>query len=277
MDKFAPVPGWENYQWKEKQKVPTVAYKPNLDVPLIVSTKKVAKGIVYYTDNRLEPFINEPVQKYLVKARSNGISNIISMALKEKTTFADSNFSMPDFERCYLTMFKQILLGLEICDTDIVFLCEHDVIYHPSHFDFIPPRKDLYYYNENVYQINTETGKTVYWRAKRVSQLCAYRDLLLKHYQRRVQIVEEKGFTMRMGFEPGTHNRDERIDDYKAEGWFGEFPNLDLKHGKNLTRSKWSPKDFRNKKNCVDWKDVDDEIPGWGKPQINIKEFLNGV
>jgi hypothetical protein len=89
-------------------------------------------------------------------------------------------------------------------------------------------------------------------------------------------MVEENGFTMKMGFEPGTHNRAERVDDYKAEGWFSEFPNLDLKHGKNLTRAKWSPADFRNKKNCIDWKDVEEPIPGWGKPQNQFKEFING-
>ena len=50
-------------------------------------------------------------------------------------------------------MFKQILAGLEALDTDIVFFCEHDVLYYPSHFDFRPLKKDVIYYNTNVWKV----------------------------------------------------------------------------------------------------------------------------
>lgn len=293
LEKFWPVPGWTEEDFTKLKGIDLSTPRKekedgskhiSISVPIHgrVDTRNrdrsnnstISKGVVYYTDNCLPDYINKPVQEHLLKARANGISQLISSGLKEKTEFADFNFYMPYHERSFLTMFKQILVGIEHCETDIIFLCEHDVVYHPSHFDFTPLKNDIYYYNENVYQINCETGKTVYWRAKRCSQLCAYRDLLLKHYRKRVAMVEANGFTMRMGFEPGTHKREERVDDYKAEGWFSEFPNLDLKHGKNLTRCKWSQKDFRNKKNCIDWKDVNDGIPGWGNPVNRFKEFL---
>lgn len=288
IDKFSPVPGWEDYQWKETKEFShgannndVILHSVDNSVPDSrdenrAGNRKKTKGIVYYTDNRAPKDIHSVVRQSLLKARANGISHVVTSGISEKPDFGDFSFYMPEFERCYLTMFKQMLAGIENCHADIIFLCEHDVIYHPSHFNFTPCRDDVYCYNENVYQINTETGKTVYWRAKRASQLCAFRDLLVEHYRKRVAIVEEQGFTMRMGFEPGTHRRAERVDDYGSESWISPYPNLDLKHGKNLTRAKWSPLDFRNKKNCIEWKDVKDEIPGWGKPQNRFKEFLNG-
>lgn len=274
IDKFSPVPDWGPQERKAKHGnnlLPPDQHRENIIISdsnrggVGVGDKVVSKGIVYYTDNRIPQTIEKPIQDHLLKARANGVSQIVSIALKKATTFGDLNLAMPDFERGFLTMFKQILIGIENCDSDIIFLAEHDCAYHPSHFKFSPPKDDIYYYNENVYQINSQTGKTVYFRAKRASQLCGYREHLLRHYRKRVELVEKNGFTMKMGFEPGTHRRDARVDDYKSDSWRSEFPNIDIKHGKNLTRAKWSPKDFRSQRNCVDWQDVEGEIPGWGK------------
>ena len=55
-------------------------------------------------------------------------------------------------------MFKQILSALEAQDTDIVYFCEHDVLYDPSHFEFTPPKKDVWYYNVNVWKLDANTG-----------------------------------------------------------------------------------------------------------------------
>ena len=37
-------------------------------------------------------------------------------------------------QRGIVTMFRQILAGLEALDTEYAFCVEHDVLYHPSHF-----------------------------------------------------------------------------------------------------------------------------------------------
>ena len=72
-----------------------------------------------------------------------------------------------------------------------------------------------------------------------------------------------------MGFEPGTHGRAERVDDYKSERWESEFPNIDIRHAKNLTKAKWKPEDYRNKRYASGWQETWD-IPGWGK----FREFF---
>lgn len=232
IDKFAPIPGWPH---KEAGK----------------------KGIVYYTDNKLRMKIARHV-----RGQIQGMElPVVSVSLKPLDLGKNIRLTL---KRGYLTMFKQILAGLEASTAEIVFFCEHDVLYHPSHFDFTPPKKDVFYYNENVWKLNFKTGHALHYDCKQTSGLCAYRELLLKHYRKRVKLVEKNGYTQRMGFEPGTHNRKERVDDYKAESWKSKYPNVDIRHDNNLSPTRWKKEQFRNQRYTKDWKESD-TIPGWGK------------
>ncbi len=236
--KFWPVPGWTQ---DDLEKLTP------------------SKAIIYYTDNRLNSDMMAACQCYLKQAL-NG-RKLISVSLKP-IDFGD-NITL-DLERGYLTMFKQILTGLEACESDIVFLAEHDVLYHPSHFDFTPSDKAKVYYNTNVWHLRQSDSHALYYTAKRTSQLCAYRDTLIKHYRERVRRVESEGFSRKMGFEPASHSRTERVDDLKSDTWQSEYPNVDIKHKHNLTPARWNQDDFRDKRNCQDWLEAD-EIPYWGK------------
>ena len=60
--------------------------------------------------------------------------------------------------------------------------------------------------------------------------------MLIEHYRERVRRVEKDGFSRKIGFEPASHGRKERIDDLKSNTWVSEHPNIDIKHGKNLNR-----------------------------------------
>ena len=113
-------------------------------------------------------------------------------------------------------------------------------------------------------------GHAIYYDAKRAHQICAYRDILVEHYRKRVERVEKDGFSNKIGFEPGSHGRKERIDDLKSDVWVSKYPNIDIKHGHNLTSARWSQEKFRDKRSCQNWKDGD-EIPYWGK----TKDILN--
>ena len=221
------------------------------------------KGIVFYTDNLLDHNIADRVQKQLLFIKNKLNIPIISVSLKPMR-FGDKNITLA-LERGYLTMFKQMLCGLENSDADVIFFCEHDVLYHLSHFDFIPQQNNIYYYNLNVWKLDIKTGKTVRVDdCKQISGLCANRDLLLAHYKERVKRVETGGFSREMGFEPGTHGRKEKIDDYKAEGWSSEFPNIDIRHKGNLTHTRWNPEQFKNKRFTKGWIETNGKyIPGW--------------
>ncbi len=167
----------------------------------------------------------------------------------------------------YLTMAQQILLGLERATADVIFFCEHDVLYHPSHFDFIPPREDVIYYNTNVWRVRYPDGHALYCNnLKQLSGLVAYRQTLLTHYRHRVELLEryikENGmerlasYVRAMGFEPGTHKRAERVDDLTSDVYQSAYPNLDLRHEGNLTPSRWKKEEFRNKQYTDGWTEL---------------------
>ena len=174
-------------------------------------------------------------------------------------------------------MFKQILAGLKELDTDIVFFAEHDVLYHLSHFDFIPPEKDKFYYNTNVWKLRLEDGHAIRTDfCQQTSGLCAYRDLLLEHYEKRVKLVEENGFTRKMGFEPGTHGRGERVDDYKSGNWESKSPNIDIRHSQTLTPSRWNKDQFRSQRYTKGWQETE-KVPGWEYNEGQFEEFLHEI
>jgi hypothetical protein len=228
-------------------------------------------GVVYYSDCLPQEAI---LQASRASIEASGLP-IVAVTLR-RIDWPAANNLMLDAERGYLTMFRQILAGLEALDTDNVFLCEHDVLYHPSHFDFAPPRDDCYYYNVNTWKVDVQTGRAITYVTKQTSGLCARRRLLINHYVRRVERVEREGFSRRQGFEPGSHRRQERIDDIPSDVWRSEFPNLDIRHDRNLTSTRWSPEQFRDQRNCQGWQEAD-EVPGWGVTKGRMAEIFAGV
>jgi glycosyltransferase involved in cell wall biosynthesis len=133
LDKFWPVPGWSD---EEREKITNAGKE---FYAKRTQPKSIKKGLVYYTDNRLDPTIMKAVQDNLVKCCPD--YEIISVSL-EPIDFG-KNIVLNE-KRGYLTMFKQILAGLEASSADIVFLVEHDVLYSKEHFDFIPPKDDVF-------------------------------------------------------------------------------------------------------------------------------------
>jgi len=277
VEKFWPVYGWTDEDLATLKKAESPSHDTKDASPKTASIKPVktadgkpTKGIVYYTDNRPDPAIMKACQKQLEKS---GLP-IVSVSLKPMK-FGNQNIVL-DLERGNLTMFKQILAGLEASTADIIFFTEHDVLYDQSHFKFDPPLHNVFYYNQNAWRVDAESGHALFHYSSATSGLCAYRELLLEHYRKRVQMVEESGFSRRMGYEPGTNRRKERVDDHTSEVWMSELPNIDIRHGKNLTRSRWSKDQFRNQKYTKGWKESN-EVPGWGITEGKFTELLNGL
>lgn len=215
-------------------------------------------GAVYYTDGRLAEGIRTAVAEQL--SRALGARPLVKVGLVG--TKADVDILI-DAERGPLTMFRQILMGLLMLDTEWAALVEHDVLYHESHF-MVPGDADHYWYNTHTWKVNAQNGKAVTYDTCQTSGLIANRQLLIKHYDKRIARVLAKGFSRRMGFEPGSHNREERVDDIKAKTWTSPYPNIDIRHTTNLTPSRWRQKDFRDQRNCRNWKESDvRNIIGW--------------
>lgn len=237
--KFWPVPGWtEN------------------DLAALEGT--VTKGILYYTNNRAPVKVARRVQKQL---ESIGLP-ITSVSQKPMPHFG-RNIHMK-LESGSGSMFRQILAGLEAMTEDVVYFAEHDVLYHPSHFDFTPIDRDTFYYNENVWFYRLSDGHCLHYDAKQLSGLVGYREQLITHFRERIELIEKEGFSRRMGYEPMTHGRVQWKYMYKAEGFMSECPNVDIKHDNNLVGQRWSKDQFRNQKYTKGWTEAG-EVPCWGK------------
>lgn len=255
LNKFAPVPEWD-YEVKEAKAKPS-------------------KGVVYYTHNEGDEKILESCRSQIKKGIKE--KHIVSVSLK--SIKFGHNIVLNEAPG-YLTMAKQILAGLEASKAEVIFFCEHDVLYHPSHFDFVPPRMDVIYYNTNVWRVRASDGHALYVNGlQQLSGLCAYRETLIKHYRERVRLlsvrlvedgVEDYGKYVRaMGFEPGTHHRAERVDDLTSDSYQSKYPNIDIRHEGNLTPSRWRKDQFRNQRFTQGWTEST-TVPGWD----NIKYLL---
>ena len=170
-------------------------------------------------------------------------------------------------------MYKQILTALENIDTDIVFFCEHDVLYHPSHFDFTPPDRNVWYYDSNYWFLRLPDGFAISYDCSPLSGLCVYRDIAIKHYKERIALIKKDNFktysVYQIGFEPMTHHRIKWENSYEFKTYKSSSPSIDISHGANVTRKCWSQDLFRRKP--TNWQEGDiDHITGWD----NVKRLL---
>ncbi len=245
------------------------------------------RGIIFYTDNEAISNIRESVQVNLKAIAKDRNLPIVCSSLKWRMTFGDKNIYFPSLKRSPVSQFKQILGALEHSDSDIIFFCEADILYHPSHFDYVPPTNDAYYYNTNVWKVWINEGIATRTDVNmQLSGLCARHDLMLGHYQRRIakimqnqkdtlalgKKVNNEGYSKHMGYEPGAHMKPRGVDEYPMIPWQSEYPILDLRHDNNITKGKRHLKDFHDKRWYKGWTESD-EIPYWGKVSDIIKEY----
>jgi len=233
------------------------------------------KGIIYYTDNRIEGTIIETAKKYI---EASGLP-IVSCSLKPINL--GQNIVLEGRVRGYLTMILQILTALETSTAKYVFFCEHDVLYHKSHFDFIPPKDNVYYYNVNNWRWNYPKNRAIsYDKLTSLSGLCVNREFAIKHYKKRLELIRKKGWdkdkskdpiwARKMGHEPGVKSkRQSSFKDNDYEIRKSKYPNIDIRHNKTYSPPKVTLESFKHKPNS--WRETTlDNIDGW-----NLKELFN--
>lgn len=195
-----------------------------------------------------------------------------------------TNICITDRLRSYPTMLLQIVTALENLDTDYVFFLEHDVLYAKEHFDFTPPRDDIFYYNVNNYRwyVKEEFAIT-YDGLHSLSMLCCNRKLALDHFRARLKWVEEQGFDKQrsreprygrvFGYEPGTKKkRKGGFSDEDFERWRSEMPNIDLRHRHCFSQPKTHKEDFKHVPE--DFTEVPiDSIPYWNLRDLYTNWF----
>jgi hypothetical protein len=246
--------------------------------------KQILKGAIYYTANRINNPIKDAVRHFL---NESGI-HITSCALKP-IRFGDIRIVLEGRQPSYPTYLYQITAALEACPAKYVFFTENDVLYSKSHFDFTPPRDDIFYYNNNVWRWKLHDFKLItYDKMRPLSCLAVNREFALKHYKMRVKKMEEIGldeFRSReprmgrvFGYEPGTKaKRRGGFSDDVCEVWQSENPNIDIRHNRTFTSIKCDKKDFKNVPE--NWREVSiDEVPYWNLREVfpeGMKEHCN--
>lgn len=234
----------------------------------------MTKGIIYYTDNRLGEPLFSVCQKQILKS---GLP-IISVSLKP-IDFG-KNFVL-DLQPGFITMLRQIEKALEESEADYVFFCEHDCLYPTSHFDFTPPKDNIFYYNANVWRWKYMDNLAIsYDRLISLSSLCVNRKFALEHYNRRLKKIKdlkleadkrrEPQWARRWGYEPGTKKiKRGGFSDDDFETWRSKEPIIDIRHGRTFSQSKVTLDSFVHLP--TNWRETTlDKISGW-----NFRELFN--
>lgn len=198
IEKFAPVPGWEIY---------------------LSDDYKAPRVIIYYTDHHIEESLGQIVRKQLAKAATN----IPIISVSHKPLNFGKNICTGVKPRSNLNIYEQIYAGLKAApEGSIIYLCEHDVIYHTSHFAFLPKHDDQLYYNQN--RFHWGIGQPNYLPARGkwpLSQLVARREFLLKEIEK----------ILATGEMPST------VINRRTRSFTSAKPNVDIRHGKNFSKN----------------------------------------
>jgi hypothetical protein len=236
------------------------------------------KTIIYLTDNTLDPVIAAKCREKLIEAA--GDNPIISVS--QEPVDLGRNICVGKIGRSWMSLQRQLLAGLEAATTKYVAIAEHDCLYTKEHFNWIPPRDDVFYYNHNFWLLwfsNNHPelkGMYSYWPKRFcLSQLICNRDLLKASTNERIALLQD-GYHIVKGLfgagEPGVcdriamgklENSPERptqlqeytkgcLTEYESKSFMTETPNVDIRHNSNFT----GPKRGKNRTYS---------IPYWGK------------
>jgi len=227
-------------------------------------------GCIYYTDFHVDPKIQSICLEQL--KRSFG-GEIVSVSLGKPLDLG-MNIVIENEERSYPTMALQILTALKASTSEYVFFCEHDILYHPSHFDFVPPKDDIYYYNVHNWRWEYPKDRAItYDGLTSLSSLCCNRDLAIRHYKYRLKLIERWGldkirsreprWARKFGYEPGTklRRRGGVTNEEHVKRW-AEHPNVDIRHAKTFSKPKVTLDSFKHLP--TDFREVTlDKIEEW--------------
>lgn len=207
--------------------------------------------IIYYTDNTLPPWLRNRCYQELVKAAQG--KRIISVS--QKPLPWEDNIVIDGLNRSHLSLFTQAITGVYEAKTKYVAMAEHDCMYTPEHFEWVPTDDSIFWYNINHYLAYLELDKYAYVRRKPMSQLICTKEMFIPAVEEKIHMLKT-GFEIRKGqpgaCEPGVCDNRKAFQAAKsawwnsmkdvgkekqwtAKGFATKLPNLDIRHGKNFS------------------------------------------
>ncbi len=235
--------------------------------------------IIYLTDNTLDETLAEACRKHL----SNAAREIPIVSVSQKPLSFGENICVGELGRSWMSLYAQLLAGLEATKTEAVVVAEHDCLYSPEHLSWTPPRADTFYYNHHHYLVQWGgnhpelNGMYSFWPGRNaLSQMICAKSLALESTEEVMGLLKmglQTKHGLRWHGEFGTANTDflkaalaassgypvqlqrylkAYTTKYRSEAFETKVPNLDIRHGSNFTGPK------RGGKRTY-------ELPYWGK------------
>lgn len=224
--------------------------------------------IVFITDNTLDEEIASLCRRILVReAKSLPI-----ISVSQKPVELGTNICVGDIGRNWISLYKQLLTGVEAALTDWIVVAEHDVIYSHQHLSYSPDDASVFHYNHNAWLVQWPgTGPNpIFWNMysywpKRLalSQLICHKGLLKECLEERLYILEHGGKFDRLFLgcgEPGVVSEralekarkaaasgkpiqlqrylKEYLRKYAHKVFGTDIPNLDIRHTSNYSGPK---------------------------------------
>jgi hypothetical protein len=221
--------------------------------------------IVCLTDNSIQ----EPLAtkcRTLLRRVAEGIP-IVSVS--QRPIDLGRNVCVGEIGRSWLSLYRQILAGLDAVETGNVVIAEHDCLYTREHLTYEPTDNGAFYYNHNHWLVEWGgnhpelDGMYSYWpRRTALSQLVCSRDLLRQATEEVMRLLD-MGLKVERGLhwygEPGVVSEQfrkafveassgrptqlqtylkEYVTHYKSEVFHTTLPNLDIRHSGNFTGPK---------------------------------------
>ena len=218
--------------------------------------------IIYYTDNSLEEQFAQKVRDYLIEAAGD----IPIISVSQKPLDFGLNVCLGELGRSHLSMYRQILAGVEAATTKYVALAEHDCLYTKEHFGYVPSNGEFCYNTNHWFvQWNHKRDGEYSRRPNRLSlsQLICERELLIEAVKEKMFLLES-GAKIQRGVagacEPGVADNSIAFvnlpPDFvalpaKSKEFETVWPNLDIRHGHNFSGRRL-------------WRGVKHELPYWG-------------
>jgi hypothetical protein len=175
-------------------------------------------------------------------------------------------------------MARQILAALKLSQDGWIFFCEHDVLYHTTHFDFTPDDETVFYYNTNVWKWGYPGDRVItYDHLRSLSGLCVSRVKAIEHYEQRIWLIEthqwdkvsgkNPSWARTIGYEPGKPTRIGGFSDDQVGEWRSKYPNIDIRHGESMTPTKMTLSSFVHKP--TGWQESTlDQLDGWNMKDL---------
>ena len=108
------------------------------------------KTIIYYTANRESKGLTKLVQETLLKC------GLPIISVSQKPIDFGENICVGEVGFSSHNSVRQVQIGAEKATTRYVALAEADCLYPKEHFEYTPPRKDIFYYDRNVWMLRAK-------------------------------------------------------------------------------------------------------------------------